>query len=387
MSTGQRRKRVNPLIDGLIKSGEEKEAAKQDSGSEKGSSPRQESRRQGKGEHVGFAAAVGGETQGERSRQSYVVMEKQIKELSEKADSYIRTMPVTKLEVRMRREYVDPGLIDVSPENQRQQDLLNRQAVSDIYPDIEANEQQEAGLLRPKAGGRFELIAGSRRLWCVTDLGRDYLAEIGDIPDADVRALSRVENAQKEISAYEKAVSYLRDIQSGRVKDWAHLAIMEGLSKPAVSRYKALAEMSPVILRAFSQANDMTTTQGVAIKKLLAESEHAAKAILDEAASLVEEKAQCLKEGGELPDGRAVFKRLKSAGEAAVAKSAVTPTKNKPVIYRSKDGMITLKHKLSRDGDKVSLDVEGADEEVLARLVQEAARLLGVEISSGDAGS
>ncbi len=110
------------------------------------------------------------------------------------------TMPVTQQEVVFELQRIDPSKIDVSPENERIQEFLDEISLRDILPSIRKQGQQFPGTVRPKKDGRFELIEGSRRLKAAVLAKKPYLALVGDVPDADVRELSVIENKHQDVS-------------------------------------------------------------------------------------------------------------------------------------------------------------------------------------------
>lgn len=130
----------------------------------------------------------------------------------------VLTMPVTKQEITFELRRIDPSLIDVSPENERIQEFLDEISLQDILPSIKKHSQQKPGTVRPKKDGRFELIEGSRRLASVKLAKQEYLALVGDVPDADVRELSIIENKHQDVSPYEKAKTYQKQIERGSLR-------------------------------------------------------------------------------------------------------------------------------------------------------------------------
>ncbi|MBB3048885.1 ParB family chromosome partitioning protein [Litorivivens lipolytica] len=367
----RKQRRISSLVAGAM---EESESKPINTGGEpEVSRPPAEAKSRRRDQHVGISAATT-DSPGDRSAAAYGALKAQVKELEGKADSISLTMPVTKLDVRLQLQKIPTELIDVSPENERDQELLDEAAVADILPSFQKNGQQQPGTVRPTKGGRFELIEGSRRLFCAKTCGVDYIALVGDIPDADVRVLSRTENVHKPPSAFERARSYQRDIDMGLFKTWEQLAAAEGLNKSTVSRYKALVEIDRQFVKAFPDPNSLSTTIAEWIRKVQNSDEVKRKALLDEAASLVQDKQQRVARGEDPLDGRAVLSRLRKAVRAAGAISQ--PTKKKPVVYRSKDGSVELKHSLSRDGLATKIEFKGVDAAVTQAVVERLIREL-----------
>lgn len=299
--------------------------------------------------------------------------------LREKADSIEKIMPVTKTRVRLRLVEVDPSLVDVSPENERDQGLLDESAVSDILPSFQQTGQQQPGTLRPKDNGRYELIEGSRRLFCAKLTGRGYLALLGDIPDADVRTLSRTENVHKPPSAYERAMSYQRDIDSGRYSSWAQLAAAEGVSKSTMSGYTALVETDRVFVQSFPDPNSLSAKNALWIRKTRNQSEKVAKALHETAIELISKKKSAIKAGQEplLPDE--VMTEYRRAARSVSSSTASGPTSKEPIIYRSTNRSRSVKHSVTRDGKAVKFEMRGVPQKTLDELLAKMKEIVGVE--------
>ena len=313
----------------------------------------------------GFEVATGQETRIDKSAQSMAVMEEQIKDLSARADSVLKVMPVTKIQVRLKLEEIDPELVDVSPENERAQDLLNKAAVADIYASFQQQGQQVPGTVRPKEGGRYELIEGSRRLWCARDLKRKYLAFVGDIPDSDVRVLSRTENEHKSISVYEKAVSFQKDISDGLYKTWEQLSAAEGISKGMASNYKALVVLDPVVVRAFANVNDITAKFAVATRQALSKGGKSAKAVLDVANQIAAQNQQALSAGDDPLPAEEVAKLLRTAGK----EKAVEARRGAPEVFKGAVAGSELKKSVTNKG-AVKIEIKGLSEDAVERILE-----------------
>lgn len=272
----------------------------------------------------------------------------------------VLTMPVTKQEVTFELSHVDPSLIDVSPENERIQDFLDEISLQDILPSIRKHRQQKPGTLRPKSGGRFELIEGSRRLAAVKIANQQYLALVGDVPDADVRELGIIENKHQDVSPYEKAKAYQRQIENGEYENWTQLGAAKGISSSHISRYRACVELEELFVRILPSPSDMPLSYGETIAQLKKKGESELKAKAEE---LLENRKIALKEKLELPDAEDVVKALKSA----VRTKSEAPKTWKPVIYKSKDGKI-LKHTVTNKG-ATKFEITGVDEGQLEKIL------------------
>ncbi len=264
-------------------------------------------------------------------------------ELETNAETFTLGMPNSQQTIKFKKILIDPELIDVSPENQRVQSLLDTAAVSDIFESILNEGQSEPGFVRPKGKGRYELVSGSRRLFCVKQIPeRKYLAFTGDIPDVDVRRLSRLENKQSPISAYERALSYKQDIDAHRFKTWEALGAVEGISTRQLQKYKALAELPVEIVMSFTAPSDLSLGFTDWIISKLHKDKTAKKKLIAMAQDLIMQKqgSDALRSS---QDVISIYKsglRIRNEG----------PTPKKPVFYESSTGDKLLKHTVSSKG-------------------------------------
>lgn len=277
-------------------------------------------------------------------------------------DPIVLKMPVTKQDVTFKLQRIDPELIDVSPENERIQDFLDEISLQDILPSIRKHGQQKPGTVRPKANGRFELIEGSRRLAAVKLAGSQYLALVGDVSDADIRELSVIENKHQDVSAYEKAKAYQRQLEAGEYSNWSQLAAAKGISSTQISRYKACVELEELFVRILPSPSDMPVKYGETIAQLLKKDEFSLR---DEAERLLKARQEALQKGAHLLEVDEILGRLKSS----VRSKATMPTQKQPVIYKSRDGKVCLKHGMTNKGN-TKLEVSGVDQEKIEKILK-----------------
>lgn len=284
----------------------------------------------------------------------------------------ILTMPVTKQEVTFELKRVDPSLIDVSTENERIQEFLDEISLQDILPSIRKHGQQKPGTIRPKPDGRYELIEGSRRLAAVKIAGSPYLALVGAVPDADVRELGVIENRHQDVSPYEKAKSFERHINSGEFENWTQLGAAKGISSSHISRFRACVQLPEIFVRILPSPSDMPLSYGETISSLLKKDADSLSAKAEELLNL---RQEALKTKSELPDAEMIIKLLKSAVRSKTPK----PTAKKPIIYKSKDGKVCIKHSLQRNNGSNKFELSGVDEEKLEKIKGFILSTLGIE--------
>ena len=274
----------------------------------------------------------------------------------------VLTMPVTKHKVSFELLVIDPDLIDVSPENERAQNLLDVVSLNDILPDIIKHGQQRPGTVRPKGNGRYELIEGSRRKAAVKLAGMQYLAFCGDVPDADVRALSVIENKHKDVSPYEKALAYKRQIDNKEYTNWTQLAAAKGFSTSHASRFKTLSELDAKFVRILRCPSDMTANYGETISSLVKKSKSDLEAKVSE---LLELRQSTDAQEGEYPEFDEIVKILKSAVRSRIEK----PTTSKPITYKTPNGEVEIKHSITPKG-VTKFELNGATEKQLNNILR-----------------
>ncbi|QFT57163.1 ParB/RepB/Spo0J family partition protein [Microbulbifer sp. THAF38] len=272
----------------------------------------------------------------------------------------VLTMPVTKQEITFELRRIDPSLIDVSPENERIQEFLDEISLQDILPSIKKHSQQKPGTVRPKKDGRFELIEGSRRLASVKLAKQEYLALVGDVPDADVRELSIIENKHQDVSPYEKAKTYQKQIERGEFENWTQLGAAKGISSSHISRFRACVELDEIFVRILPSPSDMPLSYGETIASLRKKGE---SPLIAKAEELLDLRRAALRDKLELPDVEQVIKLLKGAVRSKVKE----PKTWKPVVYKSKDGK-TLKHSVTNKG-ATKFEITGVDDSQLKKIL------------------
>jgi len=157
--------------------------------------------------------------------------------------------------------------VDRSPYQARR--VFPAKDMADLLASIRANGLLQPIVLRPRPGGRFELIAGERRLRVARVLGWTTIqAVIREVDDITAHVLGQVENDDRsDISAWERALGYvdLRDHIAqvrGAVPQLAELGgLRGGVDKSTVSRYITIGgAFSPeAVLRAGLSEEEMAS--------------------------------------------------------------------------------------------------------------------------------
>lgn len=145
---------------------------------------------------------------------------------------------------------VPVGLVDRSPYQPRT--VFDPEKLRELADSITASGVLQPILVRPRSGGRFELVAGERRLEASKLAGRPgVLARVREVDDLTAATIALTENLQREnLSPWEEAQGLARlrgtlaaASQPATVRD---LARAIGWSKSKVGRALQIAEGVPV---------------------------------------------------------------------------------------------------------------------------------------------
>ena len=307
----------------------------------------------------------------QREKQELLKQLESLQSATSESSPIALTMPVTKQEVTFKLVSIDPALIDVSPENERMQQFLDEVSLKDILPSIRKHGQQKPGTVRPKESGRFELIEGSRRLVAVRIAKQPYLALVGDVPDADVRELSVIENKHQDVSPYEKAKAYQRQIDNGEFSNWTQLGAAYGISSSHISRYKACIELDELFVRILPTPSDMSLSYAETISRFVRKGK---EDVYEKAQELLVLRKAASHQDVDLPGAEEIIRILKSV----VRTRSIVPTVKKPVPYRSSDGSVLLKHSITNRGSN-KFELSGVTDERVDKILDYLISTLKVE--------
>jgi len=280
------------------------------------------------------------------------------------------TGPVSQKTIKIRIEYVNPDLIDISSENGRIQDLLTHRSVDDIIESIKKDGQNQPGVLRPKAGGRYELIDGSRRLFAVKQIkGREYLAKIGAYPDEDVRVLSDNLNIGLAISDYEKGMQYL--LQKGEfgseIRLLAHYAEKENVSRETIRIRIKIAELPEWYVALYKRPNDIATT-GISKLTGLLKNHKNSLLIKSKCEEIKEDLIRSYEKEKDWPSHSKIISRIVGLIEEPSKKEQ----QNDPMTYKDKHGKTLFTYQRKNNGNsQINLiDPSKADETKILKLLE-----------------
>ncbi|MBE6867079.1 MAG: ParB/RepB/Spo0J family partition protein [Ruminococcaceae bacterium] len=140
-------------------------------------------------------------------------------------------------------QQIAPGLIDPCPYQPRK--LLNKQALEDLTENIKEN-----GILQPLTAtrlpnGRYQLIAGHRRLLAATKAGLETVPVIVlDKSAEEVAVLAVIENLQREdLNFFEQAMA-IQSLMNNLKLTQAQVGQKLSISQPAVANKLKLLQFS-----------------------------------------------------------------------------------------------------------------------------------------------
>ncbi len=124
--------------------------------------------------------------------------------------------------------------------------------------------------LKAEANYNFELIYGARRLFIARHLNIEILLDVQQISDPEALVAMDIENRhRKDISAYERGMSYARWLRSGFFRSQEELARRVKNSPASVSRVLKLASLPSVVVDAFGDPTAIRESWGISLAEAL----------------------------------------------------------------------------------------------------------------------
>lgn len=110
----------------------------------------------------------------------------------------------------------------------------------------------------------YELIFGARRLFASRHLNRRLTIEVRELTDREALIAMDIENRhRKDISPYERGMSYSRWLRTGQFKSQEDIALSLGVSASQVSRLLKVARLPSAIVAAFESATEICEGWGL----------------------------------------------------------------------------------------------------------------------------
>lgn len=129
--------------------------------------------------------------------------------------------------------------------------------------------QRIPALVRPKDGGRFELIYGRRRLTACREIGIKLKAVVKKIDDQEAFLEMFVENSGREdVSTWTKAMSIKRALDSGIYKNQSALATKLNISRSHLTNLMAYTRIPEAVSDAIGPMHRVGVDMAVKLAKL-----------------------------------------------------------------------------------------------------------------------
>lgn len=181
---------------------------------------------------------------------------------------------------RMEDKRLSGVTVEIDPFRCRMWSLHDRleEHIQESTCKAEIQSFQEHGQLLPVLGRRLrgdpqfdvELIYGARRLFVARTINKPLLVKLREMSDRDAIIAMDMENRQrKDISAYERGLSYARWLRTGKFQSQEELSQVLGVSASQVSRLLKLGRVPSVVIGAFSNALEIREEWGLELAQAL----------------------------------------------------------------------------------------------------------------------
>jgi ParB family chromosome partitioning protein len=158
-------------------------------------------------------------------------------------------------------------------EHERLEEYINEETCKSEIESIAAYGQRIPVLGRPIKNDRMhdiEIIYGARRLFVARHLNIPLLVEVREMNDQEAAIALDTENRQrKDVSPYERGLSYLRWLRSKYFGSQEEIARVLGISASQVSRSLKLARLPPVVLNAFPSPLHIAESYGLDLHRAM----------------------------------------------------------------------------------------------------------------------
>jgi len=224
--------------------------------------------------------------------------------------------------------------------------------------------------LQGDAGHDVELITGARRLFVARHLNKPLAVELRTLTDKEALIAMDTENRlRKDISPYERALSYARWLRSGYFKSQDEIARALKVSPSQVSRILKLAQLPAVIVQAFGNPTEIREEWGRGILAKL-DDRAARQALVDTARSIVVNPERL--------KPNEVYRKLLNGA----AKGRKLRPKHHDVVVRAANGEALFRIRHRRDTVALLLPFESVAEGTLRDISDAVAKLLQAAIAA-----
>ncbi|WP_084545037.1 ParB/RepB/Spo0J family partition protein [Derxia gummosa] len=202
---------------------------------------------------------------------------------------------------------------------------LDREQVEKLKLNLRENGQSAPAIVRPKADGRYEILAGRHRKAALAELGEDsWDVSLRDIDDDLAERLVFYDNLlAPSISEYAKYLGFARRRESRKLT-LEQLARESGVSKSLVARLLTFGDLPPDALELIAQAPEKI---GAKLAEELAGLVPRYSARVTEAVAMVIAGALAPSKAGAWVVGLKANARLASAPEVVIKRGKATYAK------------------------------------------------------------
>lgn len=171
------------------------------------------------------------------------------KKLGKGLGSLLGVESITKITEKSKNELMDLEMGVVVPTEAQPRQSFKEDTIKELAESIEKNGLLQPIVVRPMAGGKYQIIAGERRYRAFKKLGRTMIpAIVRDYEDEEVDKLQLVENVQREdLNPYDEAIAYLKLKEKYGLKQ-DDIAKAVGKSRPYISNMTRLLSLEDEIL-------------------------------------------------------------------------------------------------------------------------------------------
>ncbi len=180
---------------------------------------------------------------------------------------------------------LDPALIDDSAWRNRDARSFETKEFHDLKEEIaRSGGNVQPVKVRPKSGGRFEIVFGRRRTRACLELGLPVNAVVDDLSDMQAYVeMVRENRDRKDLTAWEQGVMYDDAVRRGLFPSLRRMAEALGVQVSHASTACTLAQLPAEVLDAFPSPLDLQFRWAVPLKEAL---EADPEKVLREAATL-----------------------------------------------------------------------------------------------------
>lgn len=266
-------------------------------------------------------------------------------------------------EIQLYETYLPTEVCKIWTGNNRLEETRQDESLQELIEVIRAQGQLIPGFVRPvkeDPNHQYEVIYGSRRFAACQALSQPFYAIVGELSDKDALILMDAENnARKELSVYEKALSFKEWLKSGVFSSREDLATHLGVSAAWVSRVQSILKLPEEVLGAFNRKTDIKIRWVIELVKLLGSGTKAKDRLIEAA----------LKKPAKLVDPKAVYQYLMAWTNAPKPKAKSDSKNDSKIVIKNKNGKVVCELSKGNDGKtKVTFDKSLPFEDIKAKL-------------------